>query len=230
MKKTILSIIATILLTASFPAASTATPNGNLDEILSKMQAAARGIRTLTAYLRQEVKDPLIGGKPQTSSGQIMFEHGSGGNDKVRINYDRPAGQVICVAGDQIILYQPAIKQATITRRRALAEKNQEFDFIATPYASVNSLKAKYDIVHGGDEQVNGAAAWKLELTPKRQSSVKKLTLWVDQSVRLPIRYQVVEVNQTITTFTLTNVTTNQKLSSDTFKVKLPPGTSTVRP
>jgi outer membrane lipoprotein-sorting protein len=231
MKQCILFSVCAILLGATLCAASTPVPNGNLDEILAKMQTAARAVRSLTAHLQQETRDPLIGGRAQgTASGQIIFLHGSNGDDKVRINYDRPAGQVLCVAGDEIILYQPAIKQATITRRRALAEKNQEFDFLVTPYASISSLKARYEIAHVGDERVNGALTAKLDLTPKIKSSVHKLALWVDQSSWLPVKYQVTEVNQTVTTFTLSNLKTGQKITSDTFKVHFAPGTQTVRP
>jgi len=228
MKRIVLLSIVVSLLTAVSTA--TAEPNGNLDEILANMQKAARGIRSITAHLQQETRDPQIGGKGQIASGQIIFAHSAGGDDKVRINYDRPEGQAICVAGDEITLYQKLINQATITRRRSLAQKNQEFDFIATPYSSISSLKARYDIVHVGDEQANGANTAKLLLTPKQQSSVKQLTLWVDQSSWLPIKYQVIQSDKTITTFTLSGVTLNPKLASDAFRLKLPPGTKIVRP
>ena len=112
-----------------------------------------------------------------------------------------------------------------ITSRRAQASKNQEFSFIATPYKSVPELKSQYDIVYLGDEQ--GAA--KLELTPKAASSVKKLTLWVDQSSWLPTRYQVVEKNNNVTTFTLNGMKLNGGLDGNIFKISWPKDTKELR-
>jgi outer membrane lipoprotein-sorting protein len=229
MKRLILFATFAVLLAANSGFAFD-PPNGNLDEILANMQQAARRVSTLKARLLQENRDRTIGGKGQVYSGQLTFQHGSRASDKVRIDYDRPAGQVICVAGEDIILYQPSIKQVTITRRRALAAKNQEFDFIATPYDSVTSLRARYDIVHAGDEQLQGGSVARLELTPKTKSSVKKLTLWVSQSSWLPIKYEVLEVNNSLSTFTLSDISMNAKLEGDAFKVKWPGDVKVVRP
>lgn len=201
---------------------SHASVNGKLDEILGNMERAARTIKSLEADMIQEKRDTQIGGK-EVYSGRIFFIHDRA-CDKVRINYDRPVGQVVAVLCDEIDLYQPGIKQMIITSRRAQASKNQEFSFIATPYKSVPELKSQYNIAYLGDEQ--GAA--KLDLTPKGKSSVQKLTLWVDQTSWLPTRYQVIEKNNVVTTFTLNNLKKNQTLSVG-FKVKVAPGTKIVR-
>jgi outer membrane lipoprotein-sorting protein len=221
-----LLLITALVGTASF-AMSGATSNvskanGKLDEILANMERAARKINTVEADMFQEKRDMQIGGK-EVYSGRIFFLHDRK-CDKVRINYDRPQGQVVAVLCDEIDLYQPSINQMIVTSRRAQAAKNQEFSFIATPYKSVPELKSQYNIAYIGDEQ--GAA--KLDLTPKGKPSVEKLTLWVDQGSWLPIKYQVIEKTHNITTFTLNNLKLNQKLSVD-FKVKVSPGTKIVR-
>jgi outer membrane lipoprotein-sorting protein len=116
-----------------------------------------------------------------------------------------------------------------VTTRQAQASQNQEFSFIATPYKSVPELKRQYNIEYTGDEQVGAASSAKLELTPKGPSSAKKLTLWVDQSSWLPVKYQVVETNNNVTTFTLANMKTNVGYKGDPFKVTWPSGTKVVR-
>ena len=129
---------------------------------------------------------------------------------------------------DKITLYQPRIKQVIYTTRQAQASQNQEFSFIATPYKSVPELKSQYNIEYAGDEQLASDSTAKLELTPKGPSSAKKLTLWVSQSSWLPIKYQVIETNNNVTAFTLSNMNTNTVLSGDSFKVILAPGTKVV--
>jgi outer membrane lipoprotein-sorting protein len=199
--------------------------NGKLDEILANMQKAAGSITSIQAKMEQLKRDRNIGGLPEKYSGEIFFKHTAKGNDKVKIVYSIPKGQTIWVVGETITLYQAEIKQAIVTTRSAAASKGDEFAFIATPYSSVPDLKRQYDIVYAGDDQ--GMA--KLDLTPKAKSSIKKLTLWVDQSSWLPVRYAVLEPSGTETTFILSGLKKNQGVSDSTFKVDLPKDTKIVR-
>jgi len=202
--------------------------NGKLDEVLANMERVARTVKTIEADMRQEKRDVQIGGK-EVYAGRILFLHAGKSTDKLRIDYSIPQGQVVAVDGNKITLYQPAINQVILTTRSAQASQNQEFSFIATPYKSVPELKTQYNIVYVGDEPAGSAAAAKLELTPKGASSAKKLTLWVEQSTWLPIKYQVVETNNNVTTFTLSNVRINGGLKGDPFKVTTAAGTKVVR-
>ena len=198
--------------------------NGKLDEILANMQKAAGNITSIQAKLDYLKRDLQIGGI-EKYSGEIFFKHTAKGNDKVKIVYSIPKGQTIWVVGETITLYQAEIKQAIVTTRSAAASKGDEFAFIATPYSSVPDLKRQYDIVYAGDDQ--GMA--KLDLTPKAKSSIRKLTLWVDQSNWLPMKYTVVESGGNPTTFTLSGLKKNQGVSDSTFKVDLPKDTKIVR-
>lgn len=220
--------IATAILMAFFMGSllnsASAAADGQLDQILNNMQKTAAGIKTIYARMEQSKRDATIGGT-ERYSGEIFFKHAGKNNDKVRINYDVPRGQAIWVVGDDITLYQKATDTAYISSRRAQASKNSEYTFVATPYTSVPELKSKYNIVHVGDD---GGLA-KLELTPKAKSSLKKLTLWVDRGIWLPTKYQVVESNNSISTFTLSNLKTNGVISDGTFKPDYPKGTKIVR-
>ena len=219
--------IATAMLFAFFMSAflnsASAAADGQLDQILNNMQKAAADIKTIYARMDQAKRDAAIGGT-EKYSGEIFFKHAGKNNDKVRINYDNPKGQTIWIVGDAITLYQKATNTAYISSRKAQASKNSEYAFVATPYTSVPDLKRQYNIVHVGDD---GGMA-KLELTPKAKSSLKKLTLWVDQGSWLPTRYQVAESNNSVTTFTLSNLKTNGVISDNTFKPDYPSSTKKV--
>jgi outer membrane lipoprotein-sorting protein len=223
----VIALMGTVSFAISNISVSRPSANGKLDEVLANMERTARTIKTIEADMVQEKRDRQIGGK-EVYSGKVFFLHDKK-CDKVRINYDRPPGQVVAVLCNEIILYQPSIKQVIQTTRQAQASKNQEFSFIATPYKSVPELKSQYNIVYIGDEQVGSSSTSKLELTPKAKSSVQKLTLWVDGSSWLPIKYQVVEKNNNVTTFTLGNMKRNGGMSGDNFKVTWPAGTKVVR-
>lgn len=199
-------------------------PNGKLDEILANMQKAAGSITSIQAKMEHLKRDLNLGGKPERYSGEIFFKHAGKNNDKVKIVYSVPKGQTIWVVGETITLHQAEINQAIVTSRSAAAAKGDEFAFIATPYTSVPELKRQYDIVYAGDDQ----GMPKLDLTPKAKSSINKLSLWIDPSSWLPVRYTVIEPGRE-TTFIISNVRKNQGVSDSTFKVDLPKGTKTVR-
>src|SRR5690242_5756518 len=121
----ITALVGTAMFAMSRATSNVSKANGKLDEILANMERAARKINTIEADMFQEKRDMQIGGK-EVYSGRIFFLHDKR-CDKVRINYDRPSGQVVAVLCDEIDLYQPSINQMIVTSRRAQAAKNQEF-------------------------------------------------------------------------------------------------------
>jgi outer membrane lipoprotein-sorting protein len=214
-----------MILSAVFSTPSAkANGDGQLDEILNNMQKSAASINTIYARMEQLKRDRQIGGT-EKYSGEIFFKHLGKNNDKVCIKYSVPKGQTVWLIGDEIVLYQANIGQAIKTSRRSAAQKGDDLSFVATPYTSVPELRRQYNIVHSGEEQ--GMA--KLDLTPKGKSSVKSLTLWVDQSSWLPTKYHIVEGNGNATTFTLSGLKTNGVIPNGNFEVKLPKDTKIIR-
>lgn len=224
MKRISLFFIAAALLVTASVSASTATADGKLDEVLNNMQKNAASITTIFARMDQVKRDRSIGGT-EKYSGQVFFKHAGKGNDKVRINYSVPRGQTVWVVGDEVTLYQASIKQAIKTTRRAAASKGDEFTFVATPYTSVPELKRQYNISYAGEEQ--GMA--KLELTPRGKSSLRSMTLWVDQSSWLPMKYYIVEASGNASTITLSGVKVNNVISNGTFEVDIPKDAKVIR-
>lgn len=227
MKRLQLFFVASVLFIAASLSASPVKANGQLDEVLSNMQREAKKIKTIYSRMTQQKRFKQLGGKPETYSGEIFFKHDGPGKDRVRINYDN--GQQVSVVGNDITLYQPSINQAIVTTRSGAAAKNQEFDFIATPYKSVPELKSRYNIEHKGEEQVSGVATVVLELTPKGKSSVQKLVWWVSKTSWLPVKSQVTEANGDLSTFTLEGMQTNGVIGNNRFEIKLKPGTNKIR-
>jgi len=225
MKRISLLLLAAGLLLASSVSVSTASANGKLDQILDEMQKSASSITTIfVANMEQLKRDRTIGGT-EKYSGQVFFRHYGKGNDKVKIIYRVPQGQTVWVVGDEITLYQAKIKQAIVTSRRAAAARGDEFSVVATPYTSVPELKRQYNIAYAGDE--NGMA--KLELTPKAKSSLKSMTLWVDQSSWLPAKSHIIEATGNASTFTFNGMKKNSVISNSTFEVKIPKDTKIIR-
>lgn len=200
--------------------------NGNPDQILARMQEAAKKLTTIRANIEQ-VKQLDIGAK-EIYRGVLIFKH-AGKSDWLRINYDNT--QQVSVDPSQMVLYQPRINQAVITTRGQLATKNQEFAFFSAPYSLTSAqMKQRYDILHTGDEQAAGVNTSVLQLTPKQQSAVKRMKWWVSQSSWLPVKTEIIDAKTgEITTITMSNMEVNPQIKDSDFKIKFASGTQIIR-
>ncbi len=209
------AMMATAMLLVAVSISTSAVPAANgVDQILANMQNAAKNIRTMQADLNQ-VTHHAIGGKSKYN-GNVVIQRGSAaGSEKAIVKYTN--GQQVSVVGDKVTIAQPGIGQQIEALRSKLAKENNQYSFIATPFASTASLKAKFDIAYVRDEG-NEAV---LELTPK-VSDIQKSTIWVDKSSWLPTKFKTVEKNGDQTDFTLSNIQQNIKVDPSTFKVNCP--------
>ncbi|MGH9765556.1 MAG: LolA family protein, partial [Blastocatellia bacterium] len=207
-----------------------AAKNGlTLDQVLSNMHAASLKLHTVGARITQQRYNTDLGGKPDLYQGEIYMDH-KPSCDKIRMWYsaNNEVYQDVLVECEKIKLYQPRTKQVIVTTRSKQASKDPQYDFLATPYSSVSSLKTRYKIEYAGDEPVNGSPAARLNLTPFKASPVKRIVLWIDQKTWIPVQYQFIE-DSTTTTFTLNDVKMNQGLRGDIFTQKTAPGTKEVK-
>jgi outer membrane lipoprotein-sorting protein len=216
--KLVIPVIAVLLASVSLLPESRA--NGQLDQILTNMQNAGKQIKSLASNIAQEKKSSL--GGTERYNGTITLQRGPKGGEKVIIHYAN--GQHVSVVGDKIVLYNERIPQAIETTRRSQANSKPEFDFIATPFASVADLKARFNIAYLGEE--NGMA--KLELTPKNPA-LQKSILWVDKGMWIPTKFRVQEKTGDVSYFSLSGVTLNPTVSADTFKIKYKPNTEVIK-
>lgn len=226
----VFKLIVSLPLVICLSATGFSNSNGlTLDQILQRMHSASLKLSTIQAGIAQERAFTDIGGG-EHYRGDMFLEHGQR-EDKLRIWYKDNGGQIyqdVAIDGNTVKLYQPRINQMIITTRSKQASQDPEYDFIATPYSSVSTLKTRYNISYVRDESVGGVQTAVVELKPKAPSKVSKFTLWVDQNSWMPIKYQVTE-HSVVTSFTLSNVQRNGKLPSGIFNLSPPRGTKIVR-
>jgi outer membrane lipoprotein-sorting protein len=65
-------------------------------------------------------------------------------------------------------------------------------------------------------------------MKPRARSNAKKLTLWIDQASWLPVKYQILEHNDSVSTFTMTEMKRNVSIGADAFKVSWPGSTKVI--
>ncbi|HEU4391063.1 MAG TPA: outer membrane lipoprotein-sorting protein [Blastocatellia bacterium] len=221
MKRIVLIVFA-ILCAATLAWSTAPTPaNGDLDQILAKMQQAGRTVKTMQANLAFRKRNTVLGGD-EADSGWFKIQRVGQKRDLVRIKYN--SGTEVLLDESWGYLYQPTIHQVTKRSRSSLSGGSSELTFLETPYRSMADLKAHYDITHRGEESVASRETSVIELTPKKGTPGPKLVVWVDRSSWLPIQYEMIE-RSSKRTFTLTDMKINLDLGKDVFKLNPPAGT-----
>jgi len=94
---------------------------------------------------------------------------------------------------------------------------------------SREQLKANYDVQYLGEEKIkDGSSTWRLQLTPKSQTSYKLAELWVDAN-GTPRQAKITEHNSDSTTVILENIRKNETLKAEIFKLVYPSNAKKIR-
>jgi outer membrane lipoprotein carrier protein len=124
--------------------------------------------------------------------------------------------------GKTVWSYSPANKQVLID-----TYKEDERSF--SPERFLLSAPKDFYAAILGKEKLQGRSVIVLKLTPKDDSSpTKSLKLWVDDSQWTLWKAEVIDRNENLTTYTVTEIRLNVSLADSTFNFIAPPGVEVV--
>lgn len=199
-----------------------------LGEILRRMDNYNKSLQSLKADVTMvkynpqlNVSDTMVGTTsylPKTAK-RVMY---------VRIDWTKPVQEQISVIGDSYELYRPRLN--TVLQGKTQKAKNSASVGGALSFMNMSKdqLKANYDVVYIGEEQISGGTkTWHVQLTPKTASSYKVADLWIDGN-GTPLQAKITEKNNDTTTVLLSNVIKNETINSAIFKLKYPSSTKKV--
>jgi outer membrane lipoprotein-sorting protein len=170
---------------------------------------------------------------PDTQVGTILFDR-EAGKVQVAVHLKSENGKAIhkdiVYAGGKGKLYDAMQKQMNVF---AVGDKQAQFDSLLTLGfgGSGKDLQKDWTVTYVGAEQVNGAAAAKLQLVPRDPNLAKtapKVLLWVDMDKGVAVKQQRFDASDNYVTFTYANVKLNVPVSSNSFDIKTPSGTQIV--
>jgi len=212
--------------TLAAPAAQNGAPN--LDNILTMMDHAAKGFRSLSADI-EHVKYTAVVKDTATETGQIFVQH----DGKLRIEFKKPDERTILRNGDSLFIHTPKInpvEEFNPGKNRAMADQ-----YLALGFGTkTESLKKYYDIAIAGEEELDHKKTVLLELTPKSEqdrAQITKVQMWVDESSWLPVQQKFFEAGSGDYFLShYTNILENLKLNPSKFKPDWPKGTKIEKP
>jgi outer membrane lipoprotein carrier protein len=136
---------------------------------------------------------------------------------KMRVEY--PA-RTIVVDGKTVWSYSPKSKQVEITKFES------EDKAFSTPQ-SIFKRYAQRKAVISGNDRVNGREADIITLL-SQDTSGKNVTVWVDKILNFPVKTEEVSENGDISTYVLSDVKINDKISDSMFTFSPPEGSNVV--
>ena len=207
-------------MTAVPPAAKAQGP-GLVSSIINKMDRNRRDMRSLRSGVWMQ-KYNVQTRSEDNYVGDVQYVPGSGRNVNVRIDWRKPAVEILSVSGGKYTLLKPRLKMAYVGSTNS---KNTKASGVLGFGLNVSKaqLAANYEplqLLGEGTLEDGGPHVWWLKLVPKGRADFKHAEIWVDDS-GMPIQTRVIERNGDMTTVRLINPQKNAAIASDAFDLKL---------
>jgi chaperone LolA len=205
---------------APAPAPTTARSSDRAAEILTRVEQAANGIRSLEADFTQTLNVPLLGSS-RRSAGKLYQRK----PDRFLMRFSDPDGDVIVADGRYFWLYYPSSDRTQVIRT-SIAEGGQSVDLQQQFLSNPNQ---RFVATLAGDESVAGRSSYVLTLVPRGASAYKILKIWVDKEDYLVRRFEMTEENESVRRVELRNVRTNHALANSLFSFTPPAGAQIIQ-
>ena len=233
MKKFFALSLAALMLASSLafaPRPARAQGPGLVSSILNKMERNRRDLRSLRSAITMQKYNAQLKDYDMYY-GDVQYVAGKGGNSNVRVDWKRPAVELLAVKDGLYTLYRPRLNTAYKGSAKS-ASKNNKVNSVLGFSLSVSGaqLKNQFDVELAGEGTLydGGPHVWMLKLTPRGSAGYQFAEVWVDDG-GMPVQTRVTEKNGDSTLVRLTNVQRNANVPSNVFDIELPAGVKIVK-
>ncbi|MCS6953596.1 MAG: outer membrane lipoprotein carrier protein LolA [Bryobacterales bacterium] len=195
----------------------------SLDAVLAAMDRAAQSFRDVTAAVERVDYTAVIQDTSSETGAMRMVRRGR--EVRLRLDFGEPDVRTVVLAGRRAEIYYPKIQTVQVydlSKQRELVDQ-----FLLLGFGTPGSeLKKRYTVRLLAREAVGGAAAWRLELTPKSAKArehVIKIEMWVSLEGH-PVRHKFFKPSGDYTVITYSNLRINTGVSEASLQLALPPG------
>jgi outer membrane lipoprotein-sorting protein len=207
--------------------AAPAVPNSVLQDLLARMDQAARQFQSMSATLNYTVHTQVIDDDTKESGTVVMKKMGPN-QVQAKMDFAPPNQRSALFEGRKVQVYMPAINTLNVYE---LGDKGDQVDrFVMLGFGtSGTELAHDYEVKILGSETVLGQRTTKLELLPKLpevQKLVGKIELWIPEGPAAPYPVQEKIYEKTPGDYRITaysDFKLNPNLSSDALKLKMKP-------
>ncbi len=197
--------------------------------VLSRMDAAARAVRTVSAHLAYTTVTVLVNDR-STQNG-VMYYHKGRRWPEVLIHFERPVVKVLLLKRNHAQIYYPAMNQ--LQEYSLEHHQNLLQQFLLLGFGSQSAeLERAYHLRVVGQEELGGAKTSLLELVPLSPAvlaQLKKVDLWLSDQTWMPVQQQFFEASGDYLVARYSDLKVNQPVPSSVFKIQTKPGVDRVK-
>jgi outer membrane lipoprotein-sorting protein len=233
MKKLFAPALAALMLVASLsvaPPRAQAQGPGLISSILNKMDRNRRSLGSLRASVMMQKYNAQLRDADEFY-GDVQYVAAKGRDANVRVDWSRPAQEILAVSGGQYTLYRPRLKQAYQGATKNAGSKGKAGNVLSLAFNMTGAqAKSQYSVSYEGEGELYSGSphVWWLKLTPRGNAGFQFAEVWVTDD-GMPIQTRVTEKNGDATTVRLTNIQRNPNIPMDIFNLTPPAGTKIVR-
>jgi outer membrane lipoprotein-sorting protein len=203
---------------------------GSQEQVLALLDKASAGFRTVqTDFVWDQYQSVVQDHDIQKG---VMYFRRAGSNVEMAADIQQPAQKYVLFTGNELQVYLPKIDQVT---RYAVGKNRDDFEaYLVLGFGGRGSdLPKNFEVRYAGVENVDGKAAYKLELVPRAQkarSMFRLVTLWIDQQTGMSLQQRFQENGQDYRLAKYTSILVNKKLPDGAFKLKTTGKTKYISP
>ena len=186
--------------------------------VLERAQERYRSLRSLRAEFRETVSVPLL--DRERSGVGTWYQKGRG---LFKLDYSEPPEDVIVSDGNHVWTYYPSSQPGQVTRT-ALEKSTRGREMVDLMGRIFREAQEGYRAEYAGRETVSGVETHRVVLTPTGEAPYRRVELWIAPDDDLVRKFDVTEENETVRTFTLTDLEPNAEIPDSVFEFAVPEG------
>ena len=235
MKKMFAPALAALMLLASLsvaPPRAQAQGPGLISSILNKMDRNRRTLGSMRANIYMEKYNAQLRDTDKYA-GDVAYVAAKGRDANVRVDWSKPAQEILSVSGGQYKLYRPRLKQMLEGSTKNVSSKgsgkaNNVLGFAMNMTSAQAKSQFNVELVGEGELYKGSPHVWWLKLVPRGGAPYQFAEVWVTDD-GMPIQTRVTEKNGDATTVRLTGIQRNPNIPMNTFDFTPPEGTKIVK-
>jgi len=195
-----------------------------LQDAFAHMDRAAQTFKAMTSRL-QETTYTALAKDTSVQSGEIKLKREKNGDVHTLINFTEPQPETVSFDGKEARIYYPKTKTVNVydvSSKKDILEQVMVLGFGATSSA----VKADYDVVDIGPENIDGKPTQHLKLTPKSKEMQQRFRwaeLWISDALGVPLQQKFITANTgDYTQFTYSGLQLAPSLSDKDLQLKTP--------
>lgn len=204
--------------------------SGALDNVLKKMDATAASFQTAQADFVWDQYQRVVD-ETDTQKGTVYYRR-TGKEIEMMADIKQPDKKFVLYKDGKLQIYQPKIEQ--VMSYPAGANRNELESYLVLGFGgSGQDLKNAFDVSYDGEENIDGVATAKLQLTPKSEkvrNNFSKIFLWIDVARGISIQQKFMQGQGDYRLAKYSGFKVNAKISNDVFQLKTTKKTQFVSP